>query len=805
MASGDSTYQITGKFSGVNEIIAGYQKIDASVKQVAGSMKVMADLTTQIVANSRQSSTGLSTDSRQRTQHLKGEAALLDLIVTGYDRLATGAKNSQFALAGQLDLLLRNVGAQLSGPAGSSTSTPAAGPQTGAAKTSGSGLEAGTGDGGIPVKEFMVKASVVNLTAGSVNLKEDGSVGGEAGKGGKGESGEEKTGDQRIIERIKKEKELFKQGQDIYKESKDYIEKLKQGKEVLDRLLGIAVPTGGGTALGGVGIGVAGGGVAGGGAATAAGAGTVETVMGVPLIQGAGGATIMDGATFAPSAGGILMPEAAPGAGGAAATAEGVGLVGAGVSLGLLALPFVAAGAMYSNWQDKREMAARTKQSQANIAEYSKAFEAGITGMSDEQIRAAAEATQNQIVLEQVRGLNLDRSGKGVTGFFGLNPASEFDKTLAWASGKESVGSPDGVNKMGQNADNLKPEQRGKPWRELKQPLAQEQLVKQLQSLDIPNVERLKLFLHLAEGQLQKAGLGDTKDALEAGARGAYPKLYEQIDKEKAELEKGNAEANERAHRLGFGSDAKGVHGTFSTPAADSAAPSEGKSPVPQGGAPAPQAGPGAKPAGNQIEAQGGLAGLLGLVNSVRGLSKAYGDEIGVVKQLADSLPKVKGAFDGLNTSADTAAGAIKGLSTVLSTLQLPPGTTPVGGSGGASTGAGTGSARTGPMRAGRHQGYHSGHPVGSHAEGGLVKQDHTANIHQGELITRAPDVSKLVAAAASGGLKSGGHTVTISVDARGAAPGAGEEVKRAVMEALRAGGLRELLNDQLKDRNLMV
>jgi hypothetical protein len=102
MAEGDSTYQITGGFSGIDEIVAGYQRIDASVKQVAGSIKTLADFTTRNDDKGRQVYRQASVDSSQRIQDLRIQTALLGDIAGGLDKVRAGAQKIRLESAGQL-------------------------------------------------------------------------------------------------------------------------------------------------------------------------------------------------------------------------------------------------------------------------------------------------------------------------------------------------------------------------------------------------------------------------------------------------------------------------------------------------------------------------------------------------------------------------------------------------------------------------------------------------------------------------------------------------------------------------------
>jgi len=816
MAENDSTYQITGKFTGVDEIVSGYKRIDASVKQVAGSIKAMADLNAQTVAKSQQSSTAASGASKQRVADLKNESALVDLVVAGYDRLSASAKTSQAVWSAQLDSLRRNVGTQLGSPAGSSILLiPSGTPATASATMNDrSGLEAETV--GVSGKDFIVKASVVNLSAESVNLAE---------KSDKSKAGDEKNGDQRIIEELKKSKELVKHFEDGYKETKEYYEKIKQLRDALDKVLGVAVPTSSAAATG---IAMAGSG-AGEAAATSA-AGAAETTAGVAVINSsgqliiagegggqlaagagniirAGATTTLDGVTYVQGASGLFAPEGvAAGVEGAAAGAEGAGLTGiaaggAGLATaGLFALPIVAIGGLISNQIDKNEMEERKQLSAKNITKYSDAFADAIPGMNDDQIRATAEAVQNRIVLEQVAGLSLERSGKGsFASHFGLDQASEFNKTLAWASGKENLGIPEAVNEMGKHPDQLKPEEMNKSWDELKQPLALRQLVGQLKSFNIPQADALKLFLDTSESQLDKHGLGDLKDTLESGAREAYPKLMEQIDKGRMALAIDKADALDRAKKSGITVDETGVHGTFSTApdgsAPAGAAPGEGHHFADywfsrSGSNPASTNGV-TFPAWSLHQGPGGT-----------GLPEGLKKEMGVLdKKGTQVFPSMTTQLDRLGASAATSAGTVNQLANALGGLKPPswlPGQTP---------GTGTGSSGgQGSSSSGKRDPFtrYSSHP--NHAEGGLVKRDHIAGVHEGELITRAPDVSRLVAAAANGGTGGRGHTVNVTVSGGGDGREIARLVARAVSEALDDQWTQNRRNTEaLKDRTLMV
>jgi len=87
MAENDSTYQITGKFTGVDEILGGYRSIDASMRQVAASIGVIGNLNTEVTQKYRRAHSESSLLSRQRVEDLRGEAQLLGDLSHRLERL----------------------------------------------------------------------------------------------------------------------------------------------------------------------------------------------------------------------------------------------------------------------------------------------------------------------------------------------------------------------------------------------------------------------------------------------------------------------------------------------------------------------------------------------------------------------------------------------------------------------------------------------------------------------------------------------------------------------------------------------
>ncbi|HEY6329491.1 MAG TPA: hypothetical protein VI756_09135 [Blastocatellia bacterium] len=97
----DSTYQITGRFTGVDEIVGAYQRIDASVKQLAGSMSATADLSGRTAGKGRQANIEASAGSRQRIQDLRLEAASLGVVASNLEQARAGITKLQAGSAGQ--------------------------------------------------------------------------------------------------------------------------------------------------------------------------------------------------------------------------------------------------------------------------------------------------------------------------------------------------------------------------------------------------------------------------------------------------------------------------------------------------------------------------------------------------------------------------------------------------------------------------------------------------------------------------------------------------------------------------------
>ena len=866
MPASDSTYQITGKFTGVDEIVAGYQRIDASVRQVAGSLAAMADLGGKTAEKARQFYLGSSAASRQTLQDLKAQAtqlgnlgALLDglLVKTTKTQSAYGAQSAALrvlatdvkGLAEACDRLMTSPSAvavlgRLTSPGSNAALAQLVGIQSSALKGGAATSSDPRPDNMVQGQALSLSASVVNLTTSSLNLV---GLGGGASAGGGEESAKagEKEGD-RIFDRIKKAEETIKTIKEQGKQIKEYREDLRSVRDWLDKMFGDGTGIVGGAAAG-----RAAGAAAGRGAAAVKSAATrAATKMGALDLEAESAEgvidvefTILEGGSAAEAIAGTEALMTLPAAGGAAAGGGlGIGGIIEGVlgssivGTGLAGLAAGAIAALISNQMDRSEMRGKQADAQKAVGEGGEAFlEAVQPGMSPEQVRALAKVVQQKAAIQDASGLSLERGGTSFWSHLGLDQPSDFNKALGFLKG-DDMDLPEPVNELAKPTGKETPEQlkhmRETPWAQLRKEYTEKYVEDTLKNFAFQSPENAKLFLDRAAAGLKAGGRSAFGPILEQELRKVYPELMEGVDKIKA----GNEAAIAGA---GLGFDWR--RNIVKLPGSVSADDGEtSRASTPAGGAPSQV---GKQP--ENFAAMGLLAGLINSAGSPRGLSNAYTEQMGVVKQLTaqlsselgiekqlagDAYPKMNSSIQALAVSAGDATAKIKKLSGVLANLKLPPGlvsttvTIPGPGSKGSNNDGVVHHLKTpgeysphytskdGIYRSHSRKGYAphwtsksiAGSP--KHAEGGLVKRDHIAGVHEGELITRAPDVSRLVAAAADGGSGRPSNTVNVTVNGAGDGREVARLVAQAVTDALDDHWARNRKNTEaLKDRTLMV